>query len=248
MSCKTEINPKWKHAIDSNVCPFCGEVIMDLILRDLLSNLRKNIDNFPPEFLPHLDDWLFSNYNYVKADSKMLVKNKPEKEKPNNKYTVKVDTENGPQEIQAEKIQSEDKTNEFFKRAEAVRPNIDGFNSTAEKTAHLKQMVQKIKKGGTASSDQQIMDAELMAQMASDLENSEDKLIQSSLPSSDDEDEVPSVVLNMASQYNKNASQQNGGVNMKDLMALQKMHDRVNNSKQNFESGENRGKGGFSRV
>ena len=47
-------------------------------------------------------------------------------------------TENGEQEVSVEKIQSEERTNEFYKRAEAVKPNIEGFSSVSEKTQHLK--------------------------------------------------------------------------------------------------------------
>jgi Zn-finger nucleic acid-binding protein len=249
MSCETEINPKWKHAIDANICPFCGNTIMDISLRNLLHSLRENLEAFPQEFSAHLDDWLFSNYNYIKADSSKLIQNHPDKQNKldnkldNKKFLVKVDTENGPQEIVAEKIQSDDRTKGFFERAEVVRPNIDGFNSMSEKADHLKKIVQKIKKTGS-SADEQEIDQELMAQMAEDLKNSENISIQSSLSSDiNDDDEIPSVVLNMANQQKgSNAS------NIKDLMSLQQMQDRLNNSKKNFESGENRGKGGFGRV
>ena len=244
MSCETEINPKWKHAIDSNICPFCGNVIMDINLRDLLHSLRENLEAFPQEFSPHLDDWLFSNYNYIKTDSAKLIQNKPDNSDKldNKKFLVKVDTENGSQEIVAEKIQSEERTNGFFKRADVVRPNIDGFNSISEKAEYLKKVVQKIKKTGS-NSDEQDADPELMAQIAEDLETSENLSIQSSLASNNDDDEIPSVVLNMANQQKGSKT-----ANLKDLMSLQQMQDRANNSKRSFESGENRGKGGFSRV
>ncbi|MGM3243113.1 hypothetical protein, partial [Bacillus cereus group sp. Bc237] len=45
--------------------------------------------------------------------------------------------------------QSEDKTNDFFKRSEAVKPGIEGYSNTAEKTQHLKSLVKQIKKQGS---------------------------------------------------------------------------------------------------
>jgi hypothetical protein len=39
VTCQTEINPKWKHAIDINVCPFCGKNIMEEHLKNCLVSL-----------------------------------------------------------------------------------------------------------------------------------------------------------------------------------------------------------------
>jgi len=267
MSCESEINPKWKHAIDSNVCPFCGDSVMEDKLKDLFSDLRLTMEELI-QYPEQLHDWLLSNYGFIKTDSPDLptylpaefmkqFNDKASAKKPqkdvveNGKFTVKVQTEQGEEEVQAERIQNEERTNSFFKRAEAVKPNIDGFNSTAEKTKHLKSMANQIKKAGTAmltanssgyisAEMMENADPEAVAEMQSLISGGE---IASSLPASGD-DEIPDIVLQMA---DKSAGMNPASKNAADLLKLQQMQQRVQNSRMNFESGENRGKGGFSR-
>lgn len=264
MSCEAEINPKWKHAIDSNICPFCGQNVMEEKLKELFAQLRLIMDDLQ-EYSEQLYDWMLSNYNFIKTDSPLLInyvskdqlksdsiksKTHPE-ENENTKFTVKIQTEQGEQEVVAEKIQSEEKTNSFFKRAEAVKPNIDGFQSAAEKTQRLKSMASQIKKAGAAAitadtsgyiSAEMIenADSDAVAEMQSLM--SESTTVASALPTSDDDD-IPAIVLAMA---NKNTGKSSSS-NAADLLKLQQMQSRVQNSRKNFETGENRGKGGFSR-
>src|SRR6185436_12414878 len=159
MSCEMEINPKWTHAIDINVCPFCGQGIMEEHLKNLFSSLRQTMESLSG-YPDQLNDWMLSNHNYIKTDSPNIhlympkgfaedirkhindqimeekantLKSKPPTE--SQKSIIKMDNGHGQeQEVLVEKVQSEEKTNEFFKRAEAVKPNIDGFKSTSEKT------------------------------------------------------------------------------------------------------------------
>jgi hypothetical protein len=60
--------------------------------------------------------------------------------------------------------------------------------------------------------------------------------------SSSDDDEIPAAALNMAKMANPK-----GGSNSADLFKLQQLQNRVANSRKNFETGANRGSGGFSR-
>jgi len=46
ISCTTEINPQWKHAIDMNVCPFCGKHIMEEHLKNLFAALSSTMDDY----------------------------------------------------------------------------------------------------------------------------------------------------------------------------------------------------------
>lgn len=269
ISCDSEINPKWKHAIDQNVCPYCGQFIMDEELKSLLSILADTMEKIKP-YSNQLDDWMLSNFNYIKTDSVNLFRYLPEdfiKEakkveeqksfqdrKENKKFTVKVKTDTGEQVVEAEKIQSEDTTNEFFKRAEAVKPKLEGFQNASEKTQHLKKLAQQIKRAGVPlladdSGNSQFLspelieaaDPEAVLEMQSLLEGNE---IHSSIADSVSIDEdIPSVVLSMASKAKNNKS----GNNPADVYKLQQLHNRLNQSKQNFESGVNRGRGGFSR-
>jgi hypothetical protein len=268
ISCEVEINPKWKHAVDINVCPFCGQCIMEEHLKNLLTSLRETMDKLQ-EYPEQVSDWLLSNHNYIKTDSPNLVsyldkdtikdlkKYEDEKdfqERKEKKFKVTVQTEAGEQEIDAEKVQSEEKTNDFFKRAEAVKPNIDGFNSTKEKTEQLKakkaEHLNKLKnqiqregeevvnrRGASANNGAGEADPEAVALFQSLISDGDG--ISSSLPDSSDggDDEIPSIVLNMAKR-------KGGGSSVDELDLINKMQDRVNQSKRNFHTGS---KGSFSR-
>lgn len=266
-SCQSEINPQWKHAITNNICPFCGDNVIEEHLKKLFSSLHETMESLK-EYSNELNDWMLSNYQFIKTDSPLLSTFLPSDikyvEKPKEvkteeikKYTVKVQTEQGEQEVVAEKIQSEEKTNEFFKRAEAVKPNIDGFSSTAEKTQHLKNIAQQIKKAGSQVVKNNVSanaasfvptemleqaDPEAVAELQSMLAGGEE--ITSALPNNNGDEEIPDIVLAMANQSKGSGS---STTNAADLKKLQQMQQRVQNSRKNFESGENRGKGGFSR-
>lgn len=261
ISCEMEINPQWKHAIDMNVCPFCGKGIMEEHLKNLLSSLRETMDQLV-SYPDQLNDWMLSNHNYIKTDSENLHHYVPRElmkelskdddkdflERKNRKFMVKVTTETGEQEVQAEKIQSEEKTNEFFKRAEAVKPNIDGFKNTTEKTQHLKAMAQQIRREGATVMNQagvastlspemmEVADPQTVAEMQSLLADGD--IISSALPEGDvgGDDDIPSVILNMA-----NAASRGGHKDPND--DLRKLQQLQAKAQRNSLSG----RGGFSR-
>lgn len=68
ISCEAIVDPKWKHAIDSNLCPFCGSPIMDEVLKVHLSTLAEIMLLLNDQYQEQLDDWLNSNYSYVKRN------------------------------------------------------------------------------------------------------------------------------------------------------------------------------------
>ena len=49
-SCEREIDPKWRHAIDTNLCPFCGLFIMEERLKDLFFSLSSSEITFFSSF------------------------------------------------------------------------------------------------------------------------------------------------------------------------------------------------------
>src|ERR1700677_4568820 len=102
ISCKLEINPQWAHAIDMNICPYCGKPIMDEHLKNLFATLRATMEHLQT-YPDQLNDWMLSNHNYIKTDSDKLItyvskdiiadlkKVKDEKEfQDRKKFTVKV--------------------------------------------------------------------------------------------------------------------------------------------------------------
>jgi len=270
MSCEMEINPKWTHAIDMNVCPFCGQGIMEEHLKNLFSSLRQTMEALK-EYPDQLNDWMLSNHSYIKTDSPQLKQYMPkeyaeeirrqrddevkeekkviEAKRAENKSIVKVDTGEGAEEVLVEKIQSEEKTSSFFKRAEAVKPNIEGFKSASEKTQHLKAMAQQIRREGATVINQAGLaahlpaemidsaDPEAVAEFQSMMEGGE---IASSLPDTGgDDDAIPSVVLAMANRAAGKAKDPAA-----DLAKLQQQQQKQAESRRNFQSGA---KGSFSR-
>ena len=261
-SCEKEINPQWSHAIDINICPWCGKNIMEEHLKNLFSTLKDtmlSLFKYPDQ----LNDWMLSNYNFIQTNDVNLVKFVPEafieeiKEsaiknykdsRSDRKSEPKVITSETGDEVIVEKIQDEDITNEFFKRAEAVKPNIDGFKSTTEKTQRLKELAQQIKREGATVINQagkadiippemiENIDPEAVSEYYSIMEGNE---IMSSLPSTSD-DEIPSVVLSMA-----NRAKTNGKNNNMDLAKLQEHQSKLAQSRKNFLTGA---KGSFSRT
>jgi hypothetical protein len=268
ISCEIEIDPKWTHAIDINVCPFCGKPIMDEALKNLFAFLRITMNDLK-DYTDQLDDWMLSNHNYIRTNSPKIGEYMPksmldeikkaaaEKEfqekKYNQTHTIKVKTDSGEEDVEVNKIQSDESTNAFFKRSEATKINGE-FKNIADKTQHLKNLAQQIKKAGAPLvnesggidfvSPQMIeqADPEAVAELQSFM--SDGNVIASSLSNGDDDD-IPAAVLAMA----KNSGNKGGSSKAADLLKLQEMQNRVQRSKDNFESGENRGGkgGGFSR-
>lgn len=269
ISCEVEINPKWKHAVEINVCPFCGQHIMEEHLKNLLAALAETMNKLQ-EYPDQLNDWLLSNYNYIKTDSpslpdylskdfvKQLKKEEEERDfQERKKFTVKVKTEAGEEDVEAETLQSEDRTNKFFERAEVIKRGSSDrekdkgpkeFKSPTEKTEYLKRIKKQIEEGGGSPG---IIKEDGLNSMITPEEMeliSSGDLVASSLPGAlDEEDHLANRILNanlaIAKQTGKGS-----GPNQQDLRALHDMYARVEESRKKFESGEAREtKGGFSR-
>lgn len=285
VSCETEINPKWSHAININVCPFCGKHIMEEHLKNCIASLAAAMDEMQ-KYPEQLDDWLLSNHNYIKTNSPDLTAYVPketikgmrkeiEEEEFHEKKmtTMKIKNARGEEEeirVEVQKVQSDDRTKEFFDRADGVI-NKGNKNSgrtlgpqqesavpkgIVEKTKYFKEAVQKIKKESsegmigedgmtTIMMNPSMMERANPSQVA-ELESaiSTDDIIMSGLPtnSTGEDDEIPSVVMNMA--RGAAAKQGNGNtVNEKDLRTLQEMQYKAATASKRLASG----KGGFSR-
>jgi Zn-finger nucleic acid-binding protein len=280
ISCETEINPQWTHAIDINVCPFCGKHIMEEHLKNLFSTLRETMDSLQ-SYPDQVNDWMLSNHNYIKTNSADIVKYMPaemlkelkkveddkdfQKRKESQKSIVKVKTDTGEEEVLVEKIQSEERTQDFFKRAEVIKrgpnsqhPNAQqSFQSPAEKTEHLKKVAQQIKRvgsqgltdpsGGSMNLSAEMMenaDPEAVAEFQQMISGSGE--VASSLDS-DMDDDLPGgesiLAANQAIANNKFGGS-GGNANAKDLAHLQRLQAKVSQARNNISSGA---KGSFSR-
>jgi hypothetical protein len=307
VSCETEINPKWRHAIEQNVCPYCGDSIMEELLKGLLSTLQDTMDKLG-SYSAQLNDWLLSNYGFIKTDaldlkdyvSKEVLRDMKREfdhdEFDRKKSIIKIKTEHGEEEeVLVEQIQSNSKTAGFFERAQVTKRKggdnsigDDGdmdpsqydpsdedvelqpirksnkpqtFKTAAEKTAYIKSLKKKIETGAPVVVNERGLSSMIDP---SNLDNANPEevaafssmigdgdIITSALPSSNDDDDfITNRVLaaNLAAKGIPNKGGDSGTYNANDVRALQDMHARVKNSNQAFQSGENRGKGGFSRA
>lgn len=256
ISCEVEINPKWAHAIEQNICPFCGAQIMDDNLKESLSSL-KNIMSGLSHYNEQLDDWLLYNFNYIKVDSPDLI-NYVDKDviseffnnlkksasdqsfNDRKKHIVKVKTELGEEDVEVEKTQSIEDTNSFFDRAEVKK---NKFSSVSEKTEHLKALKKQIEETGSSSVINESGLSDMIESELNDVDSGDYQSlvsgneISSSLPDIGDGDEIPSVVLAMEKRSN---SKNNSNADFEKLKA---MRDRTNASKNNFS----KAKGSFTR-
>jgi hypothetical protein len=245
---------------------------MEEHLKNLLTSLRENMESLQ-QYSAQLDDFLLSNYNYIKTDSPSLRNYLPKEaikemrreiddaefqEKKKSIVKIKALDENGEvveQEVVVEKVQSDAKAAGFFDRAEALkttdRDKKDAPKSVAEKTRDLKAMAERIKAEGALSTNEGGMasmispdmldqaDPDAVAEFQSQIAGGD--IVASGLPESatGDDDEIPSIVLSMASRAaNKSSSQD------KDLKTLHEMQNKVANAQKRLNSG----KGGFSRT
>lgn len=275
VSCETEINPKWAHAINMNVCPFCGKHIMEEHLKNLLTALRENMDKLA-QYQDPLDDFLLSNYNYIKTDSPNLKYYLPKdalkelskelndaefQEKKKSIVRIKTQDMDGnviEQDVEVEKTMSDNKTQTFHDRANNMLKQekaVDGEpKSVVEKTKNLRATAEEIRKkldrekaeGGVASmisrENMAEADPEAVAEFQSVI-NSGDIVASGLPPASDgDDDDIPQVVLAMASLKNTKGGA-DGGANAKDLEALARMQAKVQGGAKKLSSG----KGSFSR-
>lgn len=74
-SCKEDISSKFTHAISVNVCPMCGNAIMNEKLQNVLGELKVAFDD-AKDYMSEVEDWLFSNFSLKKIGSDEVVINK----------------------------------------------------------------------------------------------------------------------------------------------------------------------------
>jgi hypothetical protein len=163
-SCSEEVSSKFAHAIATNVCPFCGETIMDVNLQLVLNGLREVMtESVKQEFIPQTFDWLKSNFNLISVESdeyQQLIHNneqlKNELEelksrggkgsaplKKNIKPEFVVDEEGNQLQVNGTPIQPDVITSGFAERAGIKQTNQDKF----------KEMINKMKKNAMSSDD-----------------------------------------------------------------------------------------------
>lgn len=230
-SCEANIDPKWKHAIENNVCPFCGEVIMEEHLKTLLSDARNILDELNGNYKEQFVEWAKKNYNLV------YVEDQQQLERIEKTKTI----ESGMKRD----------NNDFFKRAEVKpkeKPQVAAF-ARADKDNRLKKLAQKISDQNEEAEYPEDISAiqisEEDSQPADDyeLERAKELISRTYGVSSDpDDEEIPQVIADMARL--KGAKDYNA----KDVFKLQQSFAKTQESREYVRNGGGGKKGSFSRA
>jgi len=204
-SCKENINPQWKNATETNVCPFCGGSIMDSDLKDLLTTMRALLDNIG-EYESEVNDWLLSNYKLIKTDSPDLVNYLSEDD---SKKLINQGIDKAKKDLLGKKLETsktlavseddskilDERTSEFFERAQVIKKG----QNPSDKTQRIKSLVEQIK-GDSSMQEEYIKETDISEDLDSPLE-----------------DYIPEHVLKLAEASKSSAS------NAKDLLRLNNM-------------------------
>lgn len=271
ISCELDINPQWKHAIDMNVCPFCGKHIMEEHLKNLLSGLRTTMESLQ-NYSAQLDDFLLSNYNYIKTDSPDLKDYLPKEvikelrkeiddaefqEKKRSVMKIKTRDEDGniiEQDVTVEKIGSDNRTQTFHDRANNMLKQekaVDGEpKSVAERTKDLRKLKAQIEAeaaGATSTEEGNMVpmtevNADPEAVAALRAELENSDIVASGLADTPSGDD-DEIPSVVLSMANR-ANRTTGGNKERDLETLREMESKVLKAQKRLESG----KGGFSRT
>ncbi len=220
LSCQSNIDPKWKHAIDNNVCPFCGESIMPEDLKEHISNLSTTLSAFQEAYPEQLDDWILSNFNYVRVDGEKIKEFFP-KQEVKVVYRNKVSDEQLEEDEGLIDVQDPEVTSKFFKNAGAI--------GNVKKADDIKKMISQIKSENPGISNIPV--------------DYDDDISMDDTVEMDDNysEQIPSAVLAFAGRKNGKDS---ADYNAKDLIRMQNMHEKIKEARQNVLTG---GKGSFSR-
>lgn len=230
-SCEQEISQKFAHSLKTNICPFCGETIMDEDLVVALSELR-DVMELTKEWKSEMLEWLKTNYNLIDASSEEYqalvekAKSIPAKIKVDPKE-VQLDTKGN--QITGTPIQSQETTNVFMKRAQ-----VPG----AKNPEYYKSMANKINKGSTsfseadfAAADQEDVQAyqELMAGDASMPVQSTSAFIDQG-----DEEPLPSII---EAQAQGTFGATSSSYNARDVQKLQQLQNKVKGASKELSEG-----------
>jgi hypothetical protein len=131
MSCNADIPPQWVKAIQSNICPGCGEQIMNEASKELLDELRGAISRMPND-AEGLAGWILSNYELRKVGDAEPVNF--------HRKSSKKQTED--EEVSEMKLKiANNPVQQFLKRTNVEK------QVTASKQSALAKLAQKIKSG-----------------------------------------------------------------------------------------------------
>ena len=238
-SCQEEVSQKFAHALQTNICPYCGQDIMPIELQVALSELSEVMKN-AEQFHVEIFDWLSSNYNLIGRDAAEykalqekaeLASKQPSKAVMKTVDPSKVELDHNGLQVSGEAIQDQETTNQFMKRAQV---------KTLNKQEHFREIVNQIKKHGATSVDGSggmMVEADAEEVAALEAELSSGPGTQSALMSNDFDsgEEVPAVVEAMARMAG--AGPKGSDYSAKDVAKLQELQNKARRASGAMASG-----------
>lgn len=241
-SCQAEIDPKWKHATESNMCPFCGSQIMDEELCKVFEALRDLLDDsFKSEYSNSIKDWLCSNYDLIPASNAKYhltdddINEFVEKGKTIAKQELKgsvldkmnksslLDDESEDLGILVDR-QSPERNSEFFERAgmpldgNSVQKTQKMKSARDKARSEYKDLVAKIQKGEVQKSGVPDLLEKIKLYSDDNITDSDEELIL-------EDESIPQHIMNMSSVSSKKSSDHNS----KDIQALERLTAKSQN-------------------
>lgn len=269
-SCSEEVPSKFAHAIATNVCPLCGQQIMEPALQKVLNSLRDAmLAAISDDYQQEAFDWLSSNFNLLSKDSDEYqnlvsenselqneiqeLKNRHVKPTPKSAKNFKQEVENiqigtdaeGHQvQLQGESIQDPERTQVFLERAQA--------NKMAGQSDHFRKIINQIKKSGSSGASEgggsvNISPEMLGAASADEVEEMEAMLsggipgISSSLGSSDSDDDDELPPIAQSLIAMGGAKSQSGDYNPRDVAKLQELQAKASRASKALDRGGSAG-------
>ena len=149
-SCSANIPPEWVHAIQQNLCPGCGDQIMNDSSKGLLDELTLAMEKMPnnPQGVA---GWLLSNYIFEKIGDAVPA----EKFHQKNVRTKNDDVDSGNLKV------ADNPVHKFLSRTNSFRGIQETTSKLADKSSKLAQMARGIAEVETEA----VVEAELPEEM-----------------------------------------------------------------------------------
>lgn len=234
ISCNTEIDPKWKHAITKNSCPFCGKDILDDKLKKLFSTAESVLTELSNNYPSELEDWMRSNFLFVKPN-KIAQHHLNSNVKSAAKSNANIKTEI----IDGEEVQVEGEVLNDSSVNDAFMQNAGAGNIVKERE-RLRKLAKEIREKGarmvefTTEGDDTVSEEDMEPIATSDLVEGMSAALSQSL-SNPEHDNLPSF---LPSTTVNNASRSDRA----DMARLQRLMNKTENARNEMANGGGVGK------
>lgn len=199
-SCSTIIDAKLKFALNQNVCPYCGEAIMEDDLKNVISGLTQILSNYN-QFKDQIESWLLANYSLISINSESFKDHIPNdikqsfideasiKFKNDVRSNLIVIKDGDNQEKTEVQLKTKEDTSDFFKRAgiKDITEMSQKNTAMSEKNQRLKSVLEKIQNDETEEENESISNEGVPEALERDFEKFESNDSTNLIPTSSKE-------------------------------------------------------------